>query len=195
MPWRRVSGPVIVRCRRGVNVGNLSAERCSSRGRGEERDRKKIMEADVIADLQRKLKETEQERLKAAQYGLQLVESQNELQNQLDKCRNEMTALAESYEQEKYTLQREVELKSRMLESLSSECEAIKQQQKMHLEKLEETLSRSHGQEVNELKKKLETLKAELDEARLSEKQLKHKVDHQQELLSSKSKEMQIMCT
>lgn len=53
------------------------------------------MEADVIADLQRKLKETEQERLKAAQYGLQLVESQNELQNQLDKCRNEMTALAE----------------------------------------------------------------------------------------------------
>lgn len=156
-------------------------------------DRKKIMEADVIADLQRKLKETEQERLKAAQYGLQLVESQNELQNQLDKCRNEMMALAESYEQEKYTLQREVELKSRMLESLSSECEAIKQQQKMHLEKLEETLSRSHGQEVNELKKKLETLKAELDEARLSEKQLKHKVDHQQELLSSKSKEMQIM--
>nr|XP_020730722.1 protein Spindly isoform X1 [Odocoileus virginianus texanus] len=151
------------------------------------------MEADVIADLQRKLKETEQERLKAAQYGLQLVESQNELQNQLDKCRNEMTALAESYEQEKYTLQREVELKSRMLESLSSECEAVKQQQKMQLEKLEETLSRGHGQEVNELKKKLETLKAELDEARLSEKQLKHKVDHQQELLSSKSKEMQIM--
>lgn len=42
-----------------------------------------------------------------------------------------------------------------MLESLTSECEAIKQQQKMHLEKLEETLSRSHGQEVNELKKKV----------------------------------------
>lgn len=42
-----------------------------------------------------------------------------------------------------------------MLESLSSECETIKQQQKMHLEQLEETLSRSHGQEVNELKKKV----------------------------------------
>lgn len=53
------------------------------------------MEANVIADLQLKLKQTEQERLKAAQYGLQLVESQNELQNQLDKCRSEMTALAE----------------------------------------------------------------------------------------------------
>lgn len=45
-----------------------------------------------------------------------------------------------------------------MLESLSSECEAIKQQQKMHLEKLEEQLSRSHGQEVNELKNKVWTL-------------------------------------
>ena len=42
-----------------------------------------------------------------------------------------------------------------MLESLSSECEAIKQRQKMHLEKLEEQLSRSHGQEVNELKNKV----------------------------------------
>ncbi|XP_036279634.2 protein Spindly isoform X2 [Pipistrellus kuhlii] len=151
------------------------------------------MEADIIADLRRKLKEAEEERLKAAQYGLQLVESQNELQEQLDKCRNEMMTITENYEQEKYTLQREVELKSRMLESLSSECEAIKQDQKLHLEKLEEQLSRTHGQEMNELKNKLEKLKAELDEARLSEKQLKHKVEHQKELLSCKSEEMRVM--
>ncbi|KAK2493036.1 hypothetical protein MC885_020802 [Smutsia gigantea] len=161
--------------------------------RRETKNRKKVMEADIIADLRCKLKEVEEERLRAAQYGLQLVESQNELQNQLDKCRHEMMTMTENYEQEKYTLQREIELKSRMLESLSSECEAVKQQQKMHLEKLEEQLSRRHGQEVNELKNKLEKLKAELDEARLSEKQLKHKVDHQKELLSCKSEEMRIM--
>lgn len=151
------------------------------------------MEEDVIADLRSKLKEAESERLKAAQYGLQLLESQNELQNQLDKCRNEMMTMTENYEQEKYTLQREVELKSRMLESLGCECEAIKQQQKMQLEKLEEELSRSRTQEVNELKDKLEKLKTELDEARLSEKQLKHKVDHQKELLSCKSEEIRVM--
>ncbi|EHH54747.1 hypothetical protein EGM_15641 [Macaca fascicularis] len=151
------------------------------------------METDIVINLRCKLKEAEEERLKAAQYGLQLVESQNELQNQLDKCRNEMMTMTESYEQEKYTLQREVELKSRMLESLSCECEAIKQQQKMHLEKLEEQLSRSHGQEVNELKSKIEKLKVELDEARLSEKQLKHQVDHQKELLSCKSEELRVM--
>ncbi|XP_005558540.2 protein Spindly isoform X2 [Macaca fascicularis] len=151
------------------------------------------METDIVINLRCKLKEAEEERLKAAQYGLQLVESQNELQNQLDKCRNEMMTMTESYEQEKYTLQREVELKSRMLESLSCECEAIKQQQKMHLEKLEERLSRSHGQEVNELKSKIEKLKVELDEARLSEKQLKHQVDHQKELLSCKSEELRVM--
>lgn len=52
------------------------------------------MEAD-IADLRSKLKDVEKERLKAAQYGLQLLESQNELQNQLDKCRNEMMTMTE----------------------------------------------------------------------------------------------------
>ncbi|XP_077889886.1 protein Spindly-like [Ictidomys tridecemlineatus] len=53
------------------------------------------MEAD-IADLRSKLKEDEKERLKAAQYGLQLLESQSELQNQLDKCRNEMMTMTEN---------------------------------------------------------------------------------------------------
>ncbi|KAM8765949.1 protein Spindly [Rhynchonycteris naso] len=151
------------------------------------------MEADIIAGLRRKLREVEEERLQAAQYGLQLVESQNELQAQLDNYRNEMMTITENYEQEKYTLQREVELKNQMLESLTSECEAIKQDQKLHLEKLEERLSRTHGQEVNELKNKLEKLKAELDEARLSEKQLKHKVDHQKELLSCKCEEVRVL--
>ncbi|XP_004611525.2 protein Spindly isoform X2 [Sorex araneus] len=151
------------------------------------------MEADVITDLRCKLKKAEEEQVKAAQYGLQLLESQSELQNQLDKCRDEMMTMTENYEQEKYTLQREVELKNRMLESLSSECEAIKQQQKIHLEKWEEQLNRSHEQEVNELKNKLENLKAELDEARLSESQLKEKLSHQQELLSCKSEELRKM--
>lgn len=53
------------------------------------------MEADIVTNLRRKLKEAEEERLKAAQYGLQLVESQNELQNQLDKCHNEMMTMTE----------------------------------------------------------------------------------------------------
>ncbi|XP_044533367.1 protein Spindly-like [Gracilinanus agilis] len=80
-----------------------------------------------------------------------------------------------------------------MLESLNSECDAIRQQQKLQLDNLEEQLSRSHGQEINELKNKLEKLKAELDEARLSEKQLKHKVEHQKEILSAKSEELRMM--
>jgi hypothetical protein len=42
-----------------------------------------------------------------------------------------------------------------MLESLSCECDTVKQQQKKQLEQLEEQLSRSHGQEVTELKNKV----------------------------------------
>ncbi|XP_059126201.1 protein Spindly [Peromyscus eremicus] len=150
------------------------------------------MEAD-ITDLRNKLRECEKERLKAAQYGLQLLERQTELQNQLDKCHEEMMTVTENYNQEKYALQREVELKSRMLDSLSCECETVKQQQKMQLEQLEMQLNRSHRQEVNGLKNKLEKLKVELDEARLSEKQLKQKLDHQEEVLAHKSEELRLM--
>ncbi|CAH6786513.1 protein Spindly [Phodopus roborovskii] len=150
------------------------------------------MEAD-ITDLRSKLKECENERLKAAQYGLQLLERQTELQNQLDKCHEEMMSMTENYNQEKYALQREVELKNRMLESLSCECETLKQQQKMQLEQLEVQLNRSHRQEVNDLKNKLEKLKVELDESRLSEKQLKQKLDHQKDILAHKSEELRLM--
>lgn len=61
----------------------------------------------------------------------------------------------QNYNQEKYALQRLVELKNRMLESLSCECEALKQQQKTQLEQLEMQLHRSHRQEVNDLKNKV----------------------------------------
>lgn len=40
---------------------------------------------------------------------------------------------------------------------------------------------------------KLENLKAELDETRLSEKQLRHKVDHQKEIIAAKSEELHVM--
>lgn len=151
-----------------------------------------IMEAD-ITNLRNKLKECEDERLKAAHYGLQLLERQTELQSQLDKCHEEMMITAEKYNQEKHALQREVELKSRMLDSLSCECEALKQQQKAQLEQLEVQLHRSHRQEVSDLKNKLENLKVELDEARLGEKQLKQKLDLQGELLAHKSEELRLL--
>ncbi|XP_005991878.1 protein Spindly [Latimeria chalumnae] len=150
-------------------------------------------ESEVVLKLHRQLKEAEEERMKAAQYGLQLLESQSELQNQLEELRNEMTGNIENLEQEKYSLQREVELKGRMLESLTSECECLKQQQKSQLEKQREQIERSHARDINDLKSKLEKLKAELDETRLSEKQLKHKLDYQNEVLANKSEELRIM--
>ncbi|XP_015731434.1 protein Spindly isoform X2 [Coturnix japonica] len=151
------------------------------------------METETILNLRQQLKEAENERRKAAQYGLHLLESQNEIQNQLDQIRRELTEKTEIFEQEKYSLQREIELKNRMLESLSFECDALKQQQNVQLDKQKEQLARAHGQEVNDLKCKLENLKAELDETRLSEKQLRHKVDHQKEIIAAKTEELHMM--
>ncbi|XP_061472794.1 protein Spindly isoform X2 [Rhineura floridana] len=152
------------------------------------------MESDqeTISRLRCQLKEAEEERRKAAQYGLKLVESENLLQNQLDELQNEIVTLTENFEQEKYTLQREVELKNRMLGSLNLECETLKQQQSIQFDTLREQLGRLHGQEMNEFKNKVEKLKSELNETLLSEKQLKHKVDHLKEVIASKSEELRI---
>ncbi|XP_063148517.1 protein Spindly isoform X2 [Candoia aspera] len=150
-------------------------------------------DGDIISHLRYQLKEAEEERRKAAQYGLKLVESENLLQNRLDEMQNEMVTITENFEQEKYTLQREVELKNRMLGSLNLECEALKQQQNVQLDALRRQLETLHGQEINELKNKVEKLKSELDEALLSEKQLKHKVDHLKDVIASKSEELRIM--
>ncbi|KFW00667.1 PREDICTED: protein Spindly [Eurypyga helias] len=151
------------------------------------------METETILTLRQQLKEAENERRKAAQYGLHLLESQSEVQNQLDQTRRELTEKTEKFEQEKYSLQREIELKNRMLESLSFECDSIKQQQNVQLDKQKEQLARVYGQEIGDLKNKLENLKAELDETRLSEKQLRHKVDHQKEIIAAKSEELHMM--
>ncbi|XP_054245145.1 protein Spindly [Indicator indicator] len=151
------------------------------------------MDTETVLSLRQQLKEAENERRKAAQYGLHLLESQSEVQNQLDQIRRELTEKTEKFEQEKYSLQREIELKNRMLESLSFECDSLKQQQNVQLDKQKEQLARVYGQEICDLKNKMENLKAELDETRLSEKQLRHKVDHQQEIIAAKSEELHMM--
>uniref|UniRef100_A0A803VFT2 Protein Spindly n=1 Tax=Ficedula albicollis TaxID=59894 RepID=A0A803VFT2_FICAL len=151
------------------------------------------MEAETILSLKQQLKEAENERRKAAQYGLHLLESQTEVQNKLDQTCCELTEKTEKFEQEKYTLQREIELKNRMLESLNFECDSLKQQQNVQLDKQKEQLDRAYGQEISDLKNKLENLKAELDETRLSEKQLRQKVEHQKEIIAAKSEELHLM--
>lgn len=53
------------------------------------------METETILSLKQQLKEAENERRKAAQYGLHLLESQSEVQNQLDQIRHELTEKTE----------------------------------------------------------------------------------------------------
>uniref|UniRef100_A0A8C6X228 Uncharacterized protein n=1 Tax=Naja naja TaxID=35670 RepID=A0A8C6X228_NAJNA len=115
-------------------------------------------DGDIISHLRYQLKEAEEERRKAAQYGLKLVESENLLQNQLDELQNDM-----NFEQEKYTLQREVELKNRMLGSLNTEYETLKQQQTVQLDALRRQLETLHGQEIKELKNKVHYTKNKMN--------------------------------
>ncbi|KAK1804473.1 hypothetical protein P4O66_020485, partial [Electrophorus voltai] len=146
-----------------------------------------------IERLRKKVEDTDEALQKAAQYGLQLLDDKMELQSKLEEQRIEMTALIEGLEQEKYSLQREVELKGRMLDSVHSEFDMVKNQQKYLLEQQQQMLERNHAVELSDFKNKVEKMIAELEEAQLLEKQMRHKLDVQSQSLSSTTEELRKM--
>ncbi|KAI5105045.1 protein Spindly isoform X1 [Silurus meridionalis] len=146
-----------------------------------------------IQRLQQKAEEAQEALQKAAQYGLQLLDDKMDLQNMLEEQRIEMTSLIEGLEQEKYSLQREVELKNRILDSLNSEFDVVKKQQKHLLEQQQATFEWHHAVECTEYKNKVDKLKGDLDEAKLLEKQLRHKLELQSQALTSKNEELRRM--
>ncbi|XP_016343061.1 protein Spindly-like [Sinocyclocheilus anshuiensis] len=134
---------------------------------------------DEIKVLRRKVQEGEEALQRAGQYGLQLLDDKMDLHNKLEEQRIEMSNVIEALEQEKYSLQRDVELKARMLESLRSEFDLVRNQQKHQMEQQQTLLERSHALELSDLKNKLEKMKTDLEEAQLAEKQMRHKLDQQ----------------
>ncbi|XP_058253323.1 protein Spindly isoform X1 [Hemibagrus wyckioides] len=146
-----------------------------------------------IQRLQQKLEEAELALQKAGQYGVQLLNNQSDLHNKLEEQRNEMTAQIEGLVQDKYSLQRQLELKSRIEDSLNAELDVVRNQQKHLLEQQQTMLERNHTVECGEFKIKVEKLKGDLDEARLLEKQLRHNLELQSHLLISKTEEIRKM--
>ncbi|XP_072292289.1 protein Spindly [Eucyclogobius newberryi] len=148
---------------------------------------------DEIQRLKSQLRETEQQVQKAAQAGLDLLNQQMELQNRLDEQRVEMTNALEVLEQEKYSLHKEVELKSRIVESLQFEFDSVKNQQKRQLQEQEELLERNHNVILTELNNKVHRVQSALEESQLNEKQLKHKLEVQTETLNNKLEELRAL--
>ncbi|MEQ2266004.1 hypothetical protein XENORESO_016302, partial [Xenotaenia resolanae] len=143
--------------------------------------------------LRNQLKESEEQARRAAQAGLDLLRQLDELQDRLDEQRVEMTNALEALEQDKYSLQKEVELKTRMLESLQSEYESTKSQQKRQLQEHQEHLERSHSLALSELQHKILGLQSAVEEYQLNEKQLKHKLEVQAETLNNKMEELRAL--
>uniref|UniRef100_A0A673HEK2 Protein Spindly n=1 Tax=Sinocyclocheilus rhinocerous TaxID=307959 RepID=A0A673HEK2_9TELE len=148
---------------------------------------------DEIKVLRRKVQEGEEALQRAGQYGLQLLDDKMDLHNKLEEQRIEMSNVIEALEQEKYSLQRDVELKARMLESLRSEFDLVRNQQKHQMEQQQTLLERSHALELSDFKNKLEKMKTDLEEAQLAEKQMRHKLDQQSEALNSKTEELRVL--
>lgn len=143
--------------------------------------------------LRVQLKESQEQLHQAAQAGLDLLNQQVELQSRLDEQRVEMTNALEALEQDRYSLQKEVELKTRMLESLQSDHDCVKKQQQQQLQEQRHRLERSHSSALTELNDKLLRLQSSLEESQLQEKQLRHQLEVQSESLSSKVEELRAL--
>lgn len=59
-------------------------------------------------------------------------------------------------EQDKYSLQKEVELRTRMVESLQSDYDYVKSQQRRQLQEQQEHLEQSHSTALKELSNKVQ---------------------------------------
>ncbi|KAL3045340.1 hypothetical protein OYC64_013584 [Pagothenia borchgrevinki] len=143
--------------------------------------------------LRSQLREREEQVHQAAQAGLDLLKQQMELQSRLDEQRVEMTNALEVLEQDKYSLQKEVVLKTRIFESLQSDFECLKSQQSRQLEEQQEHLARSRTSALTELNNKLLALQSALEESQLSKKQLEHKLEVQTETLNNKMEELRAL--
>ncbi|XP_068596627.1 protein Spindly [Brachionichthys hirsutus] len=146
-----------------------------------------------IQRLRSRLEEREEQVHQAASAGLELLNQQVELQSRLDEQRVEMSDALEVLEQEKYSLQKDVELKTRMLESLQTDYECVKSQQRQQLQEQQEQQEhqgRSHNSALTELSNKARRLQSALEESQLNEKQLKHKLEAQAEALKHRTEEL-----
>ncbi|XP_030251226.1 protein Spindly [Sparus aurata] len=145
-----------------------------------------------IERLRRQLREKDEQVHLAAQAGLDLLNQQMELQSRLEEQRVEMTNALEAVEQDKYTLQKEVDLKTRILQSLQSDYDCVKNQQRQQLQE-QESVERSRSTALNELNNKVLRLQSALEESQLNEKQLKDKLEVQTETLKNKMEELRAL--
>lgn len=153
----------------------------------------KMEQRDLREQLERmkeRLSQAEAQKQQAAEYGLRLLDSYNELQSQLEEEQRVMTRQLEGLEQEKFSLQRDVELKVKLLDSLSSEYESCKTSHALQMDALHQQMERMASRELQEARGKLELLKGEAEEARLAQRQAEHKLEQQAALLEARGEEI-----
>ncbi|XP_049596231.1 protein Spindly isoform X8 [Syngnathus scovelli] len=164
---------------------------------------------DEIQFLRDQLRQKEEEVQLAAHAGLDLLNQLTETQTLFEEQRIKMTSalegfggvlslfqlglLNQDFKQDKYTLQKEVVLKTRLIESLQSEVDCLTKwhRQNMNIEK--EKLESSHRTTLNELNNKVIHLQSALDESQLIQKQLKEKLDLQTKVLNNKMDEIRFL--
>ncbi|XP_057687195.1 protein Spindly [Corythoichthys intestinalis] len=148
---------------------------------------------DDIQHLRDQLQQKDAQVQQAAQAGLELLNQIAEMQTRFEEQRTEMTSALEDLQQDKYTLKKEVALKTQQIKSLQWEAEHLEKRHRQNIDDENKKLQMSHQMDLEELNKKMILLQSALDESRLTEKQTKEKLELQTEVLNSKMEELRIL--
>ncbi|XP_077571075.1 protein Spindly-like isoform X4 [Stigmatopora nigra] len=158
---------------------------------------------DEIHHLEDKLRQMDAQVQEAAQAGLELLNQITEMQTRFEEFRMEMTSALEDLKQDKYTLQKEMVLRTQQIKSLHWEAENMEKHYRRHMEDEKEKLQTSHQRDVNELNNKVVSflkckdqimlLQSSLDESRMTEEHLKENLEMKTEVLNNKMEELRIL--
>ncbi|XP_077456509.1 protein Spindly isoform X1 [Stigmatopora argus] len=148
---------------------------------------------DEIHHLEDQLRQKDAQVQEAAQAGLELLNQITEMQTRFEEFRIEMTSALEDLKQDKYTLQKEMVLKTQQIKSLHWEAENMEKHNRQNMEDENEKLQMRHQRDLNELNNKIMLLQSALDESRLTEKHLKENLEMKTQVLNNKMEELRIL--
>lgn len=143
-------------------------------------------ESEDIKNLKDELEDCQQKMYQAAEFGKMLVEQNEELKMHMDELRKSYDRKLELAEQEKYELQGKLDQKCSMIEWYTEEMNHLKQQLSEGQDSLREMLESDKQHEVSRLRRQIDELKADLEQANVVESQLKQKIFELEDLLKER---------
>ncbi|KAK2156028.1 hypothetical protein LSH36_223g00016 [Paralvinella palmiformis] len=138
---------------------------------------------DMIAMLKTELENRRSDLEVAAKIGQNLLQSNTDLQKEINNLMKEMSAKVEALEQERYTLQNKLDQKTHMELVLVEDIEMLKLELKHQKQSQDSIIESEHAIKITKMRDQLASQQMELEQSQLSCRQLKNRCTELEEML------------